>query len=283
MLLADIQIVTNGLRCDYLHIPPITLLFYDHILAFKTETKYLWKRQLNNSMYLFFFHRYFNAIATTINFVTVFGNLPVSCKTLKEFREGILIVTQVVVLVIMTLRIYALYGCNKRLLFLLLTVIAVGSCVAIVMTFTAHLNSQLSLASGTARTCSVELDSNGIDYPGEAVAWIVIFTYDALLFGLSMHNAFKTRQELRIIQAMFKDRACLKAILLRDGLNLANILSFYASPDCMRGGLAPLTSSISVILVSRMLLNLHQVADTGIYSSQTSSRDLDYYQDNNDA
>ncbi|KAJ3914353.1 hypothetical protein F5877DRAFT_82890 [Lentinula edodes] len=127
---------------------------------------------------------------------------------------------------------------------------------------------------------------------GAAVAWLMIFIYDVLLFGLMVHNAFKTRKELHMIHRL-KFRASLRVILLRDGamyfgvmtlVNLANILTYYFSEvrfteyhtdpnfdvltkDCMRGGKAPFTSSLSVTLVSRLMLNLHQVKSSGIYLS----------------
>ncbi|KIK51737.1 hypothetical protein GYMLUDRAFT_78067 [Collybiopsis luxurians FD-317 M1] len=266
----DIRIATNGRQCNYWHMAAITLLFYDHILTFKTEIKCLWKRQSNISAHLFFLHRYFNPITMIITFVTLFDNLPVSCKALSNLREGILIVAQLIVTIIMTLRVYALYGCSKRMLYFLLAVIAVLFTIAVIMTFTVHTNSPVSPPSTGG--CSTQLDFDRVYHAGAAVAWMTIFSYDALLFGLAVYNAFITRQELRMIKSL-KVRVSLRVILLRDGdvmtaINLANILSFY---DCMRGGLAPITSSISVTLVSRLMLNLHQVMSTGIYLSRTVS------------
>lgn len=52
---------------------------------------------------------------------------------------------------------------------------------------------------------------------GAAVAWLMIFIYDVLLFGLMVHNAFKTRKELHMIHRL-KFRASLRVILLRDGM-----------------------------------------------------------------
>ncbi|KAJ3891555.1 hypothetical protein GG344DRAFT_65354 [Lentinula edodes] len=172
MSLTDLntRIATNGRQCNYWH-----------MAAIKIEIKYLWKKPLNSSGYMFIIQRYFNPITMIFTFVTLFDDLPVSCKTLSNIRQGILIIAQLVV-------------------------------------------------------------------TRAAVAWLMIFIYDVLLFGLMVHNAFKTRKELHMIHRL-KFRASLRVILLRDGamyfgvmtlVNLANILTYY---DCMRGGLAPFTSS----------------------------------------
>ncbi|KAH7873471.1 uncharacterized protein C8R40DRAFT_1113798 [Lentinula edodes] len=267
----NIRIATNGRQCNYWHMAAITLLFWDHLLSLEIEIKYLWKKPLNSSGYLFIIQRYFNPIAIIFTFVTLFDDLPVSCKTLSNIRQGILIIAQLVVTLIMTLRIHALYGCKKRLLYFLLSVIASLLSIVLIVTYTIHLDppQESSISGG----CSTQLDSH--DASRAAVAWLMIFIYDVLLFGLMVHNAFKTRKELHMIHRL-KFRASLRVILLRDGamyfgvmtlVNLANILTYYFSEDCMRGGLAPFTSSLSVTLVSRLMLNLHQVKSSGIYLS----------------
>ncbi|KAJ3828221.1 hypothetical protein F5880DRAFT_1531801 [Lentinula raphanica] len=265
-----VRIASNGRQCNYWHIAAITLLFWDHLLTLKTELTYIWKKSFNLSGYLFLIQRYFNPVAMIFTLTTVFDNLPVSCTVLSNIRQGILIIAQLIVTLIMTLRIHALYGCNKRILYSLLTTIAILLSIVFVVTYTVHLSSQKSLSSSG---CSTQFDSSNASRA--AIAWWMIFIYDVLLFGLAVRNAFTTRQELHMIRHL-KFHASLRVILLRDGamyfgvmtlVNLANILTYYLLEDCMRGGLAPFTSSSSVTLVSRMMLNLHQVMGSGIYLS----------------
>ncbi|KAG1867214.1 hypothetical protein DFJ58DRAFT_768945 [Suillus subalutaceus] len=54
-------------------------------------------------------------------------------------------------------------------------------------------------------------------------------------------------------------------------VNIPNILTYYSGSVTIRGGLATLTSCLSVTLISRLMLNLHQSIDTGICS--ISARD----------
>ncbi|KAG2030803.1 hypothetical protein BDR03DRAFT_973983 [Suillus americanus] len=50
-------------------------------------------------------------------------------------------------------------------------------------------------------------------------------------------------------------------------VNLPNILTYFCGPDSTRGGLGAFTSCISVTLISRLMLNLHESIDTGIFST----------------
>ncbi len=54
------------------------------------------------------------------------------------------------------------------------------------------------------------------------MAWLMIFIYDVLLFGLAVHNAFKTRQELRMIHKL-RIKVSIRVILLRDGTQTSEL------------------------------------------------------------
>ncbi|KAI3621489.1 hypothetical protein WG66_009423 [Moniliophthora roreri] len=124
---------------DYCDLCGIVILYWDHILTFPTEVKYLWKRPRFTSAYLFFLNRYFNTFANVIVIFSLFGPRSflesTECKPLEDLREGIIIVTQVIVMIIMTLRIYAIYGCNKRLLRVLIGILILLLAGAAVATF----------------------------------------------------------------------------------------------------------------------------------------------------
>ncbi|KAI3614910.1 hypothetical protein WG66_016941 [Moniliophthora roreri] len=290
---STIQSLANFFQCDAFHLAAITILYWDHLLTLKTEVKCLWKRPSNLSSYLFFLNRYFNAVAVAIAMTSNFRpDSSWSCIQLSRFREAVLIVAQLIVVVILTLRIYALYACSRRLLYFMLSVIAVLLAIVVVV------NSEHHQAGAPASLIYQHLPSKV--NAGKAVAWEMLLVYDVLLFGLALHNAFKTRRDLKLLR-MLKNRVSLKVILLRDGAmyfgvmmltNLVNILTYYVdrrglckgqgavvlklthllNQGCMRGGLAAFASSLSVTLTSRLMLNLHEVMDTGIYLSQFTSQ-----------
>ncbi|ESK94705.1 hypothetical protein Moror_14264 [Moniliophthora roreri MCA 2997] len=272
---STIQSLANFFQCDAFHLAAITILYWDHLLTLKTEVKCLWKRPSNLSSYLFFLNRYFNAVAVAIAMTSNFRpDSSWSCIQLSRFREAVLIVAQLIVVVILTLRIYALYACSRRLLYFMLSVIAVLLAIVVFFTYNSP-GGEFGTSSGR---CTSQFDLSASIR--KAVAWEMLLVYDVLLFGLALHNAFKTRRDLKLLR-MLKNRVSLKVILLRDGAmyfgvmmltNLVNILTYYTAEGCMRGGLAAFASSLSVTLTSRLMLNLHEVMDTGIYLSQFTSQ-----------
>ncbi|KAI3601134.1 hypothetical protein WG66_001637 [Moniliophthora roreri] len=279
----DIELVRTerDLRTsDYWSLCAITLLYWDHILTLPIEIKYLWKRPRFISSYLFFIHRYFSAFANIVVIFSLFSSRTFlespSCKPLEQVREGVLVVAQVIVLLIMTLRIYALYGCSKRLLRILLGVLVILLSAAAFATFYDPGGEELEpVRCHTQRpyVCPRYLylaiiALKAVDPTETAGAWEVLFVYDTLIFLLACYKAYQTRKEFE----MFKARLPLTNIVIRDGAlyfwamsmaNLANILTFYLAGPFMRGGLASMASSISVTLVSRLMLNLHEITDTG--------------------
>ncbi|KAI6012069.1 hypothetical protein PISMIDRAFT_332445 [Pisolithus microcarpus 441] len=77
------------------------------------------------------------------------------------------------------------------------------------------------------------------------------------------------------VQSFGHSKPDLVVLLLRDGAiyfgivaiaNLANIVSFYAAPELLKGGLSTFSICIAITMVSRLMLNLHKTADTGIFS-----------------
>ncbi|KAG6906442.1 hypothetical protein DXG01_013925 [Tephrocybe rancida] len=108
-----------------------------------------------------------------------------------------------------------------------------------------------------------------------AGAWEALFVYDSILFTLTMVKTWKNRSEftlnpsqsgtVSIIYLIFRDGAIYFAVMAL--ANLANILTFYFCGPFMRGGLSTFASGISVTMMSRLMLNLHENADTGIYST----------------
>jgi len=55
--------------------------------------------------------------------------------------------------------------------------------------------------------------------------------------------------------------------------NLSNILSFYLGGPFSRGIMSTLASSVSVTMMSRLMLNLHETAELGIWSTQRTTTD----------
>ncbi|KAK0437462.1 uncharacterized protein EV420DRAFT_1588018 [Desarmillaria tabescens] len=101
-----------------------------------------------------------------------------------------------------------------------------------------------------------------------------------MLFALTFYTAYKNRTENIPLLYPPSFRAMALA-------TLSNVLTFYVcsisslitfglmceqlAGPFLRGGLSSFASSVSVTLMSRLVLNLHQTTDTGVMSDNNDS------------
>jgi len=258
---------------DYFHLFSITFLFWDHLLTFPEEYKYLWKRPVRASTALFFFNRYFAVLGNVVVTVSLFasGLTESSCRPFHLFRELLLVLAQVIVCILLTIRIYALYNCSKRILaYMVGTGLTMGALAVFSVFF-----GQSSQSVVTPTGCHTSLPL--IVSIQVAAAWEALFLYDSMLFVMTLTKAYKTRNELRL------DELSLADIVLRDGSiyfgvmavsNLINISTFYYPDPFLRGALCTFASCMSVTMMSRLMLNLHRIADSGLFTSHITTCQL---------
>ncbi|KAF9063554.1 hypothetical protein BDP27DRAFT_1426811 [Rhodocollybia butyracea] len=103
-----------------------------------------------------------------------------------------------------------------------------------------------------------------------AVGWEGLLIVDSILFAMTMRKAWQTKFLLSGINI----QRSLFSVVVRDGsayflimtlLNLANIISLHI-PSPLEGNFSAFVGCLSVTLMSRIVLNLHEAADTGIYT-----------------
>ncbi|KAJ4479609.1 hypothetical protein C8J55DRAFT_429355 [Lentinula edodes] len=266
----------------------IAFLYWDHLITFPDEVQYLWKRSMGWSTALFFFNRYFAALGNIVVTVSLFSsgltesvttstdNASISCRPFHLFREILLVLTQVIVCILLTIRIYALYHCSRRMLiYMLVTGFTLGGLSIFAIFF-----GQSSQSVLTPTGCHTQLTLITCVEPcaSLAAAWEALFLYDSMLFVMTLHKAYKTRYELR----QERLRIPLVVIILRDGsvmalANLINISTFYYAQPFLRGALCTFASSMSVTIMSRLMLNLHQISETGLYTSHITTCQLGTY------
>ncbi|KAF8991233.1 hypothetical protein BDQ17DRAFT_1332993 [Cyathus striatus] len=164
------------------HLLAISILYYDHTLTFGDEVNYVWNRRKRGSAYWFFVNRY----------VTFLG-----CKKFYVFRQLLLVFNQILVCVLLTLRIHALYEQSTRILVCLL-----GAAVIL-----------LGIVSWSL--------------VGVGASWITLIVYDTIVFGLTVYRTWAKSYE---------PNTSIGILILRDGAmyyfvmalaNLANILTYY--------------------------------------------------------
>jgi len=253
---------------NFLHLAAITFLFYDHLITSGNEIDYLWRRPKSASAYWFFFNRYFAFFGNITVTALEFTSLPLqSCKQYNLFRQLMLVLNQVLVCILLTLRIYALYSCSVRILTYMVgsgAVLAGISCWALFGQKSAPAQQSSGCHIGLSRVTAIRLAS----------AWEALFIYDSILFSLIVLKTWRTRKDFSmnasrtavpILYIIFRDGATYFAVMAL--ANLTNILTFYLCDPFMRGVLSTFASAISVTMMSRLMLNLHETAESGIYST----------------
>jgi len=111
----------------------------------------------------------------------------------------------------------------------------------------------------------------------QAVAWEGLLLFDSMIFVLTILQTYRGRHRHHFISS---GRFDIVSLVLRDGAiyyaimvlsNLGNIVTFYLVRPALRGCLASFTSCLSITMMSRLMLNLHATASTGIFSTTSAS------------
>ncbi|KAI3613950.1 hypothetical protein WG66_010813 [Moniliophthora roreri] len=229
----------------------VSFLYWDHLITLGDEVKHVWAHPKSRSSFLFLFLRYFGLTSNTS--VLILAKSPLSHDSLstdppRDNPIGLLL----------TLRIYALFNCDKRIL-----VFLCGSAVI-------FLGMAAYFLVGQEKRLDVTLGYLTKHNVGLSGVWTALFAYDAILFLLTTSRTY--RYWLRSRFEFGTERLTLVSLMFRDGAiyffvmamaTLSNILTFH---PFMRGGLSSFASCVSVTLMCRLMLNLHASADTGIYT-----------------
>ncbi|EMD34819.1 hypothetical protein CERSUDRAFT_116996 [Gelatoporia subvermispora B] len=258
---------------NYLHLAGISIFYYDFTLTFSDEYWRIWKQRKHAGSYLFFLNRYLTFLGDIAVNVGNFSHFKsdLSCEHYSFYRQVLLIVAQVVVCVLSFLRTYALYRRSKWIAAFILTMglsLLGLSCWAVI-----GQKDTVDLNGG----CHTGLDR--ITAIRTAVAWESLFVFDLMIFFLTMYKTWDNRVTRPLVRASGK--LDLLSLIFRDGAmyfavmavaNLANTLTFYFLQPLLRGVLSTFASSVSVAMMSRLMLNLHEGATgTGILTGTTAA------------
>ncbi|TFK47501.1 hypothetical protein OE88DRAFT_1665658 [Heliocybe sulcata] len=243
---------------NYAHVFAVAILFYDHILTLRPEVVYIWRSRRLGVKALFLLNRYYALLVNIIATVLEFKSFSLeSCKAAMQFRQFSVLCTAVIVTILLVLRIYALYGCSKRVLAGL--VIAGSSLASISAWQVAVEHSDIKNSPG----CHIAYDrKSGIR---TATGWESLLVMDTLVFALTLKKTLSDRP--RNLRPSLTKTNDLVVLMLRDGAvyyavmvlaNIGNILTFYFCAPLIKGILSTFVSNISVTMLSRLMLNIHE-------------------------
>ncbi|PPR05491.1 hypothetical protein CVT26_009058 [Gymnopilus dilepis] len=254
---------TSALMRDYDSNPAVTVqdmsnthqsllafLYYDHLITAGDEIDHLWKKPSNRSALWFLVNRYLAFSGNIAVTVLGFSNLSTELPKIQHFPAASLGIESGCIM--LTLRVYALYECSLQILAFLIV------CASIVIAVSCwSLFAQKGAPSDQAGChIGISLETNS----DLASAWEGLFFYDTVIFVLTLLKTWKSRRD----QAVTGITIPLISLIQRDGMHISPFL---------RGSLSTFSSSMSVTMMSRLMLNLHQTADRGIYSTRATSSD----------
>ncbi|KAH9856355.1 hypothetical protein C2E23DRAFT_882429 [Lenzites betulinus] len=244
------------------------LLFYDFVLTFQEEVERYWTGSFSLASFLFFLNRYLSLLGHIPVIFAFFRSLPASqyvsqlSRSFQLYHFLLSIAVQCIVTALMLLRTYALYGRSRRVLVLLLGIIAIGAPLCVwgllkgqltgiskSVTFAApaganHTHTWCNLASS---------QQEGYDL---AIAWGAISAFDATVFVLTLLKALEMGRAWSggYFRVMLRDGTIYFAFLFL--CYVSNILPYALSQPVHKGVSTSVTNVVSSTLISRLMLNI---------------------------
>ncbi|KAJ6493139.1 hypothetical protein C8R45DRAFT_988989 [Mycena sanguinolenta] len=233
------------------------LMYWDWLVTLDNEVSFMWKRARSASACWFFAVRYSGVLGNIPVTVFTFYNIPVQwCHAYHIGHQIVLVGTQLIVSLVMLVRIHALYGRNLRVLAALLVT---GLPLLAVIFVRIH-------CSRSSAKADIKSSFSGRNYR-LAGAWLALFVFDSLCFGLTLYKTFSTWRRT----GSEANHLPIHTLVLRDA-NLFNIISFY---PILSGSLSTFASCVSVTLMARLMLNLHVISNAGRDGSISHVIDLE--------
>ncbi|KAJ7339013.1 hypothetical protein DFH08DRAFT_964066 [Mycena albidolilacea] len=220
----------------YFFLAGLVFLIYDHLLTLDTEVKYIWSSKLRGSTCWFLAVRYIALGANIGVAVYNFGNL--------DHEEILIEVT-------LSLRVFAMYGLNKWVLISLLSAVFVVGSLGLWSSITYGQHANIPVVPGMVGCHAIYSGATALRPAG---TWEAVLLCDLLVFGLTCHRAYIQRTS-PLYQRMATDGSLYFGIIVL--ANLANVLTYYLGHGLIAGFLSWFTTSLSVTLLSRLMLNLH--------------------------
>ncbi|CAK5262451.1 unnamed protein product [Mycena citricolor] len=197
------------------------------------------------------------------------------CDVLEMYHSFFSLVIQIIIGVMLILRTYALYERSRRVLGFVVGVAALVIAVAV-----------WAVVAGPTTAADVKMPPLDLDRgcaagvtrsqaAGLAIAWSSMMLFDCVIFVLTLYRALSRRRAMgfQLLTVLLRDGAIYFGVMVL--INVANILTFFmgkvdimftsdflvACSSCnqqpyTKGVLATFTSTISSVMISRLMLNL---------------------------
>jgi len=240
------------------------VVLFDHLLTLSSEVKNIWRPRFKRSTAWFLLFRYVTLLGNFIMIPFFLGNIDAeSCTQLSKIENFLLVMQEFFIGSTLSLRVCAMYGFNRRVFISLaiaaLTTVSFGVWAA-TGPKTVLETSVLGCHTITPKNQSIRV----------ALAWEAQFVCDIIILSLTLRRAYTYNHSVglkapSLLRTMFRDGAVYFGMI---GLvNLANIMTIYSGDIIMAGSMAWFACSISMTMISRLMLNLHESANRPFESS----------------
>ncbi|KAF7335758.1 UBA-e1-C domain-containing protein [Mycena venus] len=275
---ALIPLVIGNLIPLHVVLAGLTWVLHDYLATVEDEIRYIWPQRLNFSKFMFFWIRYYTIALLLFDVIQihVFARPGITSNNLCVAMDTIIRVVGAVSLwsveIIMQLRVYALYGCSRRIAAINLILFA-GSIVGFMWILIYNHSHRASVIASV-----IHLDLPGCPsvHSGiEWAQWVPATVYEGILFGFALFKTFETT-----ITALRKDGTLsLHTILLRDNiLYFFGIAALLVFNNLMVVNLThipwfsygPFHAAVG-IMTSRMVINIRKATSSDMMISLNSS------------
>ncbi|KAJ7230779.1 hypothetical protein C8J57DRAFT_1582852 [Mycena rebaudengoi] len=288
----------------------LVLLIYDHTLTLATEVKFIWAGKLRPSIYWFLGLRYIGLVANITNSVIYFADLspevrvPLfssvqvlndlfsavciridiysfvlkfphsSCVKMQISWKVLLVSQEVLVECTLIMRVFAMYDRNWWILIFLLAVFAPWPALAVWDTIKLG-QPQIFSVPGISGCALIVPRTSTFRLAG---GWESQIACDILVFLLTVRRAYVQRETYpryagTLLWRMTTDGAGYFCIIII--ANVANLVTFYLGDILLAGFLSWFVTSLSIVLLARLMLNLHEAAAVGMTTEEPNTIELE--------
>ncbi|KAI0742661.1 hypothetical protein C8Q80DRAFT_1273283 [Daedaleopsis nitida] len=209
-----------------------SLLYYDFVLTFPLEVERYWHAGFSWASFLFFLNRY---MSVAFNSAYSWG--------VKRYSA------------LLTLRTYALYNRNRKILAFLIALNCMGGGISLwVIVGGRSANRPEAHPLTTRDGCDLTLSKE--EGYSLAIAWSSIMVFDAVVFVLTLIKALQMGRVWKggYFRIMLRDGAIYFGILFV--CYLSNILAYALAQPVHKGASTSITNVTSTTLITRLMLNI---------------------------
>ncbi|KAJ7903234.1 hypothetical protein B0H13DRAFT_2335190 [Mycena leptocephala] len=262
-------------------VPCILVIFiYDSLLTLDSEVEHMWVSEHKLGSAWFFFIRYCALGSNIVMSVMKFGDFAPEVSTSRSFLQsftlipprrksvvaltinywiGLMPVQQLAVGCTLILRVYAMYNCDKRILTLLiisgLVTVAVGA-------WSIMPSGPSPTVQTTVPGCHIGESQTQL-IPRHGTAWEAELVCNMIILGLTVYRAFtQARAAITFADSLWHVMMRVMYFGIICLANLANILMFNLGGMITSSDLAGFTSTVSVVMISRLSSNLRAAASS---------------------